>query len=328
MSPWVNVTSNLQAIAGPNAGDAWASCQPGSARVIALVSGAGLFASDDKGANWRKLGTGTGSAVINHGPTSVAYDPQHSATFWESGIYGDGIYRTTDNGLTFQRLGMLGHNDVVSVDFSDPNRQTILAGTHERTRMLFLSRNGGESFTDIGATLPANSSFSSAPHVVDAQTFLLGVAGYGGSEWGVYRSTNGGATWSRASTEGAVGMPLKASNGNIYWSLESDGGMIVSTDRGANWKKTADGPVRLYSGAPVELPDGRIVTLGRTHLLASADHGASWQRMGAPLPFPGANCGTYGVTYCPAWQSFFIQHNDCSGRLTNDAIWSAGLEGG
>lgn len=320
----MNVTSNLKTLAGSAAGDAWVSCQPGAARVIALVGKAGLFASDDKGKTWNKLGTGAGSAVIDHGPTSITYDPLHPGTYWESGIYGEGIYRTTDNGNTFQRLGMLGHNDLVSVDFSDPARKTILVGSHERSRTLFLSRNGGQSFDDIGQKLPADSASSSAPHILDAQTFLLGVNYFGGN-FGVYRSTDGGNNWTRASTEGPVAMPLKAADGTLYWSVMG-GGMIVSTDRGASWKKTSSGPVQLFSGSPVELPDGRIATLGDKNVIVTADRGATWKPIGKPMPFPGANCNTYGVTYCPAWKTFFINHNDCSGKLTSDAIWSSVIE--
>lgn len=320
----MNVTANLKTLAGDGAGDAWVSCQPQKARVIALVARAGLYASDDQGASWSKLGTAAGSAVIDHGPSSITYDPLAPETYWESGIYGDGIYRTTDNGRSFQRLGQLNHNDVVSVDFSDPTRKTLLVGSHERTRTLFLSRNGGVSFEDIGARLPADSSFSSAPHVLDAQTFLLG-SSYGGGNWGVYRSTDGGNSWTRASTDGPVGAPLKASDGTLYWSL-AGGGMIVSTDRGASWRRTANGPAQLFSGSPVEMPDGRIVTTGSTHLIATSDRGASWKPIGQAMPFPGANCNTYGVTYCAAWKTFFINHNDCSGRLTGDAIWSSVIQ--
>ena len=111
---------------------------------------AGLWGTEDGGKTWSKLGSGAGSAQITNRISAIVYDPEHPGTFWESGIYnGGGVYRTTDHGKTFEQLGDVTHCDSVSVDFSDPERKTLLAGTHEQSSKLFRSLDGGKTWQRV-----------------------------------------------------------------------------------------------------------------------------------------------------------------------------------
>lgn len=322
---WVNATGNLLPLAASGGDLSIVSAQPGTSRVIVGVGKKGLFASDDSGATWAALGTGAGSAVIDHIPTAIVYDPLEPSTFWESGIYGStgGIFKTTDNGQTFSRLGDISHNDLISVDFSDPARKTLLAGSHEASQKLFLSKDGGATWDDIGPQLPADSNFASAPQVIDSSRFLLGSCGYGSGACGVFRSTNGGMTWTRAATQGAVNRVLWTSQNAFWWQQMGDG--VITSPDGATWTETAAGPVQTMSGPLSELPDGRVVALGHDHLLVTSD-GESWEPIGEPLPFPGSNCNIYGFAYSAALKTFFINHNDCKAVLLADALYSAGFD--
>src|SRR5205814_8560277 len=235
-SAWANVTANLAGMQSECGNLTMVSAKPGARTVIAGVARKGLFASEDGGKSWQAMGTGAGSAMIINRPSALVYDPQHPEVFWESGIYNSGgVYRTDDNGKTFVQLGSAAHNDLVSIDFTDPMRQTLLAGAHETKRKLLLSKNGGQVWTDIGLSLPADSHFSSAPLVLDARTFLLGACGYGMGACGVYRSTDGGTSWTRATDLPAVGEPLVASSGAIYWALIYNSGLARSSDQGQSW---------------------------------------------------------------------------------------------
>jgi photosystem II stability/assembly factor-like uncharacterized protein len=323
---WRDVTNNLLALASGGGDVGVLVSVPGSARVIAGVARRGLFATDDGGATWLALGTGNGSAQITNGPTAVVFDPDNAQHFYESGIYGDGPYETDDGGVTFRRLGTISHNDGVSIDFTDPQRRTLLAGSHERTHQLWRSTDGGDSWTDIGASLPADSNFSTYPLVLSDQLFLLGSCGYAMGACGVLRSNNGGTSWSFATDEGPWGSPLVTSDATIYFMLNGNRGLMRSSDQGASWTVTASGPQQQFTGKPVELPDGRIVALGFTHLLITEDRGDHWAEIGEALPFNGANCGIYGFTYSPALKRFFANHNDCSGNLIAGSVWSAGFD--
>jgi hypothetical protein len=324
-SQWANAMGDLypQAMGG---GDLITiSPQPGSKRVIVDVgSGKGLFASDDGGKSWKPLGTGAGSAKINNNALAIVFDPNDANVFWESGSYGDGVFKTTDGGVTFTRLGDISHLDIVSVDFTDPARKTLLAGTHEQRRKLYLSRDGGTTWMDIGSKLPGEGGYASAALVINTQTFLLGTDGGGGA--GVFRSTDGGNGWTRVAPEGVYGRPLYTSKGAIYWPVTGENGLIISTDQGQTWKRSGKGPVQNYTGSPVELPDGRIMALGKPSLQVSSDGGATWKSIGPPLPYPGANCGIYGFGHSPESKALFVNHNDCSGKVLKDSLFTTDFD--
>ena len=89
---------------------------PGKDEVIAGVANVGLYESTNGGASWTKMGTGAGSANIDHRPTCIVFDPTNSDIFWEAGIHGTyGVYKTTDGGLTFKLLGKLTTADNVKL---------------------------------------------------------------------------------------------------------------------------------------------------------------------------------------------------------------------
>ena len=107
--------------------------KPGSARIIAGVALHGLFASDDRGKTWQPLGTGAGSAKITNRVSSITFDREHPDVFWETGTHtGGGFYKTTDGGVTFQELGTMTMSQDAAIDFTDPERKTLLTGTHGR----------------------------------------------------------------------------------------------------------------------------------------------------------------------------------------------------
>jgi photosystem II stability/assembly factor-like uncharacterized protein len=318
-SAWVNATSNLANMQSECGNLTMLSAKPGAKTVFAGVAKHGLFASEDGGKSWQPTGTGAGSAMITNRPSSVVYDPQHPEVFWESGIYnGGGVYRSDDAGKTFVQLGNAAHNDLVTVDFTDPMRQTLLAGSHETKRKLLLSKNGGQAWMDIGMNLPADSHFSSAPLIIDTRTFLLGACGYGMGACGVYRSTDGGTTWMRTTDLATTGEPLVASSGAIYWTLIYDSGLARSTDKGQTWMKIQNSFVQVK---PVELPGGKLAGVIGDHLQVSTDGGMTWKPIGDKVPWKPQS-----LAYSAALKTFFISHWDCNNVVLSDAIMSAGYD--
>jgi photosystem II stability/assembly factor-like uncharacterized protein len=288
------------------------SAVPDSGTVIAGVALDGLWVNSGASA-WSQLGTGTGSATITNRPSSIVYDPAHPGTFWESGIYnGGGVYETTDSGNTFRQLGSIWHIDDVSVDFSDPNRQTLLAGGHEQSQTVYRSSDGGQTWTNIGLNLPAGTNFSSDPLIVGAQTYVVSTEGWASGSLGIYRTTDGGNSWQQVSTQGPSGAPLVTSTGTIYWSLNN--GLLKSTDSGQTWTQVGSAiqPVR-----PVELPDATLAAVGTTNLMSSADGGATWSPIGDTLPFTPAS-----LIYSSGRNAFLVSHWDCGNVVLPDAIMS------
>jgi hypothetical protein len=325
---WLNATGNL---AGMPAGCVTLGkvlAQPCSTRIVAGVEQAGLFASDDAGKSWQKLGSGTGSAAITNSVTNLVFDPAHPEVSWETGIRGaGGLYRSSDNGTTYVELGALTFTQTVSVDFSDPERKTLVTGTHGMQQQVFHSGDGGKTWDNIGLSLPDDSYAAETPLVLDSKTFLIGGnRGGAGSESGIYRTTDAGMSWKPVGSVQVnhFGVPLWASDGAIYWPLYGTSGMAKSSDRGLTWSKLPESALRGVS--PIELPDASLVTLGTDHLVRSSDGGATWKPIGEPLPFQLVGDGA-SLTYSAATKTFFVSHYDCSsGAVASDAIVSAGFD--
>jgi photosystem II stability/assembly factor-like uncharacterized protein len=259
------------------------------------------------------LGTGSGSDTIINRPSWISYDPTNPAIFWESGIYNsNGAYQTTNGGNTFHHLGSVTHDDFISVDFSDPQRKTMLVGGHEQSQSVWKSTDSGQTWTNIGLNLPSGTGFSSDPLLINAQTYVVNTdTSWGGGTPGIYRTTNGGVTWTKVSSIDVSDPPLVTANGTIYWS--SGGSLAKSTDQGVTWTLVGSG---LTSNIhPIELPDGRIVSVAGTRLVISADGGSTWSPIGPALPY-----SPWGIVYSVTRKAFFIWTLDCGSVVLPDAI--------
>ncbi len=275
---WVNVTNNVGGEKWGAYGVTYMTAVPGSAAVIAGVSECGLWVSSDNGATWTKLG----GTEIKCRPGRIVFDPKNPETFWVSGCYGDSPFRTDDGGKTFQRLGKLTHSDGIAVDFTDPQRQTLLLGLHEQSQSLEMSSDQGKSWTKIGVKLPAESNHSTDPIIIDSKTFLINTAGWKQkASLGIYRSEDAGETWTSVSTFGPTGQPLIASDGAIYWQRIWGGGLLKSSDQGKTWTEIS----KAIKSNPIELPQKRLAGLAGNQVLVSADAGVTWTKAGPPIAF-------------------------------------------
>jgi photosystem II stability/assembly factor-like uncharacterized protein len=314
---WSNVTSNLANMASECGNLTMISAVPGSNTIIAGIAQEGLWASTNNGASWTHLGSGSGSSVITNRPQSITYDPAHPGVFWEAGIYnGGGVYKTTDGGLTFQQLGNVTHNESVSVDFSDPNRQTILAGGHERSQYVWKSTDGGQTWSNIGLNLPAGTGFSESPIIINSQTYIVNTdTSWGGGSPGMYRTTDGGASWTLVSTQGPGGHPLVTATGTILFPFNNN--LLRSSDAGVTWAQVGS---NLQNGVhPIQLPDGRLVDASGDSLAVSSDSGVTWTPFGAALPFSPGSEGP-SIAYMPNSNAFMVSQSDCGNVVLPNAI--------
>jgi hypothetical protein len=216
----------------------------------------------------------------------------------------------------------------LAVDFGDPERKTLLTGTHGKG--VYRSTDAGATFVDVGTALPIYPFW---PWVIDAQTYLVGTYDGGvGPNNGIHRSTDAGENWSLVSelAPSHDGGFVGTSDGALYFSLASNVGLGKSTDAGATWTAlTPNLPFGspAFTITPVELPNGKLATIGSDHLLLSADGGTSWEPIGEPLPFEISPAYSGGLAYSPARKTFFIWHSTCSANaVLEDGIMSAGYD--
>jgi hypothetical protein len=186
------------------------------------------------------------------------------------------------------------------VDFSDPERRTLLAGLHEQARSLNISRDGGKSWTKLGDKFPEDSNFTHDPIILDSRTYLVNTAGWKPkSSLGIYRTEDAGETWTRISTIGPSGTPLVAASGTILWQGLWGSGVVRSTDHGKTW----NAPVKPVNSVIIELPGKRLAGYANSQVMISADDGASWSAFGPPIPFK-----PNGLAYSAEVKAFYAYH--------------------
>lgn len=225
-----------------------------------VAFGDGIYVSHDDGASWKNMGLNKSehiSKIIVHPEDSNTVIVASQGPLWTAG--GErGIYKTTDGGKTWKRtLGddqWVGATDIV-IDPRDPN--VMYAATWQRHRT---------------------------------------VAGYlgGGPGTGLYKTTDGGDTWSKltkgipSSNKGKIGLAISPFNPDvIYAAIELDrtkGGLFMSTNRGASWKKMSNavsggtGPhyyQELYASPHHE---GKLFLMNN-YVRISDDHGKTFYTM-------------------------------------------------
>jgi hypothetical protein len=212
----------------------------------------------------------------------------------------------------------------MSVDFSDPNRMTLLAGGHEQKQSVQRSTDAGQTWTNIGTSIASTVSACTYPLIIDATTYLLGCSGDGwiAGDMGVYRSTDTGATWAPVNTQAASHQPWVAADGTIYWTIDYNRGVLVSVNKGATWTQPI-GYGNIAPATPTELPDGRVVVAGikGKQSQISADKGKTWKPVGPALPYDPS-----GITYSSFRKAFFIWHAECNNPTAKDAIMHSPFE--
>jgi photosystem II stability/assembly factor-like uncharacterized protein len=310
---WSNRTGNLSGMPAGFANLTLVSAKPDEDKLIAGVSVGGLWLSEDGGMSWSTLGANKKSASIINRPSAIIYDPISPDVFWESGTYDTGVFRTDDSGKTFVQLGKIDSIDLVAVDFSDPDRQTLLGSTHEQ-RPIYKSTDGGSTWNEISGNIPASINNCGYPLILDTQTYLMTCAQFGGGVGGIVKSVDGGETWLRVSEIACDQAPLLASNGAIYWSVQGNGGLVKSTDAGETWTLVSHAPMTIH---PIELPDGKIVSANKDYLLVSPDGGKTWHPASPSLPYLPTT-----FTYSVSRRAFYVSHISTAEVIPEDAISS------
>ncbi|MBV8975295.1 MAG: hypothetical protein JOY74_09240, partial [Sinobacteraceae bacterium] len=284
-----------------------------SGSSAAAPAAAGAAAVDPglySGLQWRAIGPYRGGRAL-----AVAGIPGDASTFFFGAVAG-GVWKTTDGGSTWQPLtDGTPISSVGAIAIAPSNRDIIYVGTGEaapRGNMtygdgVYKSTDGGKSWSQvglrdtrqIGALIvdPAN------PEVV--LVAALGHAFGPNSERGVFRSTDGGRSWTKVlykdENTGAIDVSFDPHDARIVyaalwqarrqpWNFSSGGpgsGLYRSTDGGVSWKQlsgnglpggilgrmhvsvSAADPKRIY--AMIEAVEGG--------LYRSDDGGEHWQRI-------------------------------------------------
>ncbi|MEO6070116.1 MAG: hypothetical protein ABIP31_06215, partial [Chitinophagaceae bacterium] len=223
----------------------------------------GMWRSDDGGRTWANLGLKDARHIIR-----IVIDPRNPAIVWVAAmghLFGPnetrGVYKTTDGGKNWKRVLYVNNQTGASDLVMEPgNPQVLYAGMWRALRTPYSMESGGE-----------------------------------GS--GLYKSTNGGETWTNISSKkglpkgvwGIVGVAVSQTNPDkIYTLIENAaGGMFVSNDGGETWVMTSsDNNIRqrawYYTKVFIDPKNDNVVYAPNVNLMRSGDGGKTFTTIRTP----------------------------------------------
>ena len=185
--------------------------------------------------------------------TAIAIDPANPKIIYMGGAEG-GVWKTVNSGETWTPLTDSQPSLAVGSITIDPNNtNTIYVGTGEENFSgdsyygagILKSTNGGETWTQSSSAfgdVPCGGEWVGAIAVqpTNSQTLLAAVEPcyYGASS--IFRSTDGGKTWTSVyrNKNGwvpATAMIFDRKNANVVYAATAYGGILKSTNAGLTW---------------------------------------------------------------------------------------------
>ena len=280
------------------------------------TTGGGVWKTDDAGNNWYNISDGyfkTGSvgavAVSESDPNVVYVGMGEHAPRGVMTSYGDGVYKSTDAGKTWTKLGLdlTRHIAGISIHPSNPDivyvaAQGALHGASEE-RGVYKSTDGGKTwkkvlYVDNNTGCADLKMDMTNPRILYAAMWdhrrLPWEVRSGGPGSGLYKSTDG-ETWKKIQKGlpkelGKIGVDVSRSNPQkLYALVESDtqkeqGGLFVSEDAGDSWSRVSKDH-RLtqrawyYIEVFVDPQNENTVYVLNAPGLKSVDGGRTWTRI-------------------------------------------------
>jgi photosystem II stability/assembly factor-like uncharacterized protein len=241
----------------------------------------GLYATTDGGARWSATPVDPASPTAPCAALSI--DPFNAEQMY-AGLTGLGLYRSVDGGSTWHRceLGVppekVREAEILGIAISPVDPNLIVAALSQIG--VVKSTDRGTSWTMLTRELAASGTVPTTiilhPRQKDALCF-------GTRAGDVYRTINGGATWSptrQGTDETPVGSltPLPAEPERLLATCGS--GLMESGDFGATWKEITTGLPRIPSSlVATHTRDAlKMFVYGQgTGVQRSLDGGRSWQ---------------------------------------------------
>ncbi|MHB8395020.1 MAG: WD40/YVTN/BNR-like repeat-containing protein, partial [Candidatus Dormibacteria bacterium] len=282
--------------------------------------GGGVWKTNDAGNSWRNISDGqlnsvsVGALAVATSDPQVIYVGTGEACPRNDVIQGDGIYRSTDGGRSWQHRGLRETLQISRVRVSprDPDLVYVAAlgdifGPSEE-RGIYRSRDGGESWEKVLSGGPQVGAADlwmapSNPRLLYATLWEAVRQPWnfssGGAGSRLFRSTDGGDSWADLTERpglpkallGRMGVAAAPTRPQRVWAVieaaEKEGGLFRSEDGGESWERISDdrsllGRPWYYSHIVPDPQDPETLYAMNYNFVRSTDGGKSWLQVGTP----------------------------------------------
>ena len=321
--------------------------------------GGGLWKTTDAGNTWAPV---TDGLITSSSVGAVAVSDSSPDTVWigmgESCIRGnimpgDGVYKSTDAGKTWANVGFKNVDAISKIRIHPTNPDIVYVAAFgvyygpSDERGVFKTADGGKTWK---RTLFKDNKTGAVDIAIDTKNSNVLYAALweayrieyqmssGGPGSGLYKSTDGGETWSEITRNpgmpsgmvGRIGIALTAADSNRVYALveNENGGLFVSDDAGASWKLI--NPSRAirqrafyYTHVFGDPSNKDVVYMQNTGLFRSTDGGKTTAQIGQ-----NTHGDHHDLWVDPDDPMHVIDGNDGGGAITYDVAsrvpnWSA-----
>ncbi len=232
---------------------------------VATASG-GLWKTGNGGVTWKPIFERQGTISLG----DIALAPNNPDVVWagtgesntrNSVSFGDGVYKSTDGGKTWQHMGLRDTERISAIVINPQNPDVVYVGAlghafgANEERGVFMTTDGGRTWTK---TLYIDKEHGVSDLDIDPTNPNILYAGMwnferkpwthrsGSEKGGVYKSIDGGRTWNKLSNGlpkllGRIGVRVAPSNTNVVYAIveAKEGTLYRSDDRGETFRQVS-----------------------------------------------------------------------------------------
>jgi len=313
--PQANTDAMIWRFIGPIAGTRGSVVLGHPTEYTVFYHGAsgGLWKTPDAGLSWVPLGdrqfgsSSVGAMEISLSDPDIMYVGMGEPQMRNNVSWGDGVYKSIDGGETWTHLGLEETHHIAQVRIHPTNPDLVYVAAYGHAfgpnpeRGIFRTRDGGKSWEKVlfkndhvGAIdlimNPAN------PDELYASLWEFERKAWGpttgGDECGIFKSTDGGDTWTEITRNpglpegdhGRIGLTMSgAAPERVYALIDSQTkpGLYRSDDSGANWAFVSDffqiiGRPFYYSHIYVNPSNADELWSPNNRIWSSTDGGETW----------------------------------------------------
>ncbi|MCE7995348.1 MAG: hypothetical protein HEP71_25445 [Roseivirga sp.] len=235
------------------------------------ATGGGVWKTNDYGISWSNISDGyfatpsIGAIAVYQDNPDIIYVGTGSDGMRSNVIQGKGMYKSTDEGKTWEFIGLPDAGQIGAVEIHPDNPDLVYVAAigqpfrANSERGVFRTKDGGKNWEKIlyHSDTIGVVDIEFAPD--DPNTIYAGfwrgerkpwTIISGSAEGGVYKSTDGGDTWNKLTNGlpdkliGKIDFAVSAANPEVvYANIEASddlGGLYRSDDRGASWEFVSD----------------------------------------------------------------------------------------
>jgi photosystem II stability/assembly factor-like uncharacterized protein len=314
----------------------------------------GVWKTNDAGTYWRNVSDGffktspVGAIDVSLSNPAVVYVGMGEAITRQNVSPGDGVYKSTDGGETWMHVGLkeTRHISKVRIHPTNPDIVYVAAagdifGTNPE-RGVYRTKDGGKTWqrvlykSDVASALDLSMD-PKDPNVLYASLNQLQRLPWdqvsGGADSGLYKTTDGGDTWTDITRDpglprgivGKIGLSVSPARPSRVWALVEahEGGLYRSDDSGQTWQHMnpsrnlwRSAPSYMHVVADVQDPD--TVWVPAYDFLKSTDGGKTF----TSLPMPHGD--HHALWIDPKNPRRMIEGNDGGATVTlnGGATWS------